>query len=347
MAPIRIAIVGAGPWGLCHARTFAADPRARVSWICDRDPAILAGAHAAVPAARATERLADVLAADDVDAVVIATPSRSHAELALAVLHAGRHLLIEKPMATTPEAAAQIVALAARAQRVVAVGHLLLHHPAFELLRKLVADGELGELRYTSSTRVNLGKLRSDENALWSLGPHDIAMLDALHGTMPVSATARGESYLQTGIADVVFGNLSYAAPDGGGGSGAARLAQLHLSWLNPRKERRLTVVGSRKMAEFDDCAPEALRIYDRGYDRPPEFADFASYLTLRNGDVFTPRIAMVEPLAAQATHFLDCIEHGVTPRSGAAAGQRVVRVLAALQASLELGGAPVALATS
>jgi predicted dehydrogenase len=154
-----------------------------------------------------------------------------------------------------------------------------------------------------------------------------------------VTVTARGGSFLQPGIADVVFVNLELAPLIAGG---RPRMAQVHLSWLNPRKERRLTIVGSRKMVEFDDCATEKVRIYDRGYDRPPEFATFAEYLTLRNGDIFIPQIPMVEPLAAEARHFIDCIERGTNPLTDLASGLRVVRLLAAAQTSLERGGAPI-----
>jgi len=333
----RIAVIGTGAWGLSHVRTFAAEPRAEVSWICDPNPAALARAQALVPGARVASDIADVLARRDVDAVVIATPAVTHPDLVVRCLARGLHVLVEKPLALSPTGAEQVRIAAARAGTVVLVGHVMLYHPAVEYLRKLLASGELGDLFYLSSVRANLGRLRSDESALWSFGPHDLSMIEYLVPGTPVTVTARGASYLQPGIADVVFVNLE-VAPAGGG---RPIMAQIHLSWLNPRKERRLTIVGSRKMVEFDDCSQEKIRLYDRGYDRPPEFASFAEYLTIRNGDIYIPRLAMEEPLAVQVRHFLDCIQHGARPRTDLASGDRVVRLLAAAQASLERGGQP------
>lgn len=292
------------------------------------------------PRARTTTDLADVLAASDVDGLVLATPAATHADLAVRCLERAKHVLVEKPLALSVADAERVMRAAERAGTVVLVGHLMLYHPAVEQLRRLVASGELGDIFYLSSVRANLGRLRSDENALWSFGPHDLSMVDWLVPGLPITVTARGASYLQPGIADVVFVNLEIAPP-----GGRAVMAQVHLSWLNPRKERRLTVVGSRKMVEFDDCHPEKLRIYDRGYDRPPEFADFAAYLTLRNGDVHIPEVPMVEPLSAEARHFLACIAEAAVPRTDLASGLRVVRLLAAAQSSLERGGAPVRVA--
>ncbi len=331
--PVRIAVIGAGSWGCSLVRAFAAEPRAELRWLCDRSAPALARAHAIAPAARLTERVDDVLAARDVDAVVVATPSSTHAELACRALASGRHVLVEKPMALSVKDAEAVAAAAARAGSVLLVGHLMLYHPVVERIRELVERGDLGDLYYLSSTRANLGKLRSDENALWSLGPHDLSMIDYLVRAPVATVTARGESFLQPGIHDVVFVTLGFAPRPG-----APSLAHMHVSWLNPRKERRMVVVGSKKMIEFDDVAPDKLHIYDRGYDRPPEFASFAEYLTLRNGDVTIPQVPMVEPLAAEIRHFLDCIEHGATPRTDAASGVRVVRMLAAAQASLDQG---------
>jgi predicted dehydrogenase len=184
---------------------------------------------------------------------------------------------------------------------------------------------------------VNLGRLRSDENALWSFAPHDLSMIDfLLDGEVPQSVSARGQSYLQAGVEDVVFVTLKYRA---------GQMAHIHLSWLDPRKERRLTLVCSRQMVEFDDVSSEKLRIYDKGYDRPPAFSQYAEYLTLRQGDIHIPHVPMAEPLALELDHFLDCIRKGTVPRADGASGLRSVRVLAAAQASLEQDGAPVGVA--
>ncbi|HVV87027.1 MAG TPA: Gfo/Idh/MocA family oxidoreductase [Kofleriaceae bacterium] len=333
----RIAVVGAGAWGRSHVRTFAAERGCELTWVCDPSTAALAAAADLAPHARPSERFDDVLTAADVDAVVLATPARLHAEQATRVLETGRAVLVEKPLALTVADAEAVARAAARSGAPLVVGHLMLYHPAVERLRELIDGGELGELFYLTSTRANLGRLRSDENALWSLGPHDLSMFDYLVRAPLATVTARGQSFLQPGIADVVFATLGFERASPPAGAGAAPvLAHVHLSWLSPRKERRLVVVGSRKMVEFDDTASDKLRLYDRGFDRPPEFASFAEYLTLRHGEVTIPALDMVEPLAAMARHFVDCVNGAARPRTDAAGGVRVVRMLAAAQASLE-----------
>ncbi|HEY0990466.1 MAG TPA: Gfo/Idh/MocA family oxidoreductase, partial [Kofleriaceae bacterium] len=188
---------------------------------------------------------------------------------------------------------------------------------------------------YLHATRVNLGRIRSDETALWCFGPHDLSMIDHILGEQPVTASACGAAVLQPGIEDVVFVTLRYAS---------GILANLHLSWLHPRKERRLTLVCSRQMVELDDVSPEKLRIYDKGYDRPPEFTQFSEFLTIRDGDVFIPKIAMEEPLRAEIRHFLDCIERGAPPETDLAQGVRVTAILEAAEQSLAGGGAPLSI---
>ena len=327
----RIAVVGAGAWGRSHVRTFAAERGCELTWVCDPSATALAAAHELAPHARLSERLEDVLTAGDVDGVVLATPARLHAEQASRVLETGRAALVEKPLALSVDDAETVARAASKSGAPLVVGHLMLYHPAVERLRELIDGGELGDLFYLTSTRANLGRLRSDENALWSLGPHDLSMLDYLVRAPLGAVTARGQSFLQPGIDDVVFATLGFPRP-----AAAPVMAHVHLSWLSPRKERRLVVVGSRKMVEFDDTATDKLRLYDRGFDRPPEFASFAEYLTLRHGDVTIPALDMVEPLAAMARHFVDCVTGAARPRTDAASGVRVVRMLAAAQASME-----------
>lgn len=267
---------------------------------------------------------------------MLATPARSHAELALRAIERGRHVLIEKPLALSLDEAREVVRAAEAAGVVGMVGHLMVYHPGVQALRQLVDAGELGEIYYLTSTRANLGRARSDENALWSFGPHDLSMIDLLVQREPTSITARGASYLRPGIADVVFMNLAF-------GSTPPLMSHVQLSWLSPRKERRLIVVGSKKMAEFDDTAEQSLRIYDRGYDRL-EFADFAEYLTLRFGDVTVAPIERTEPLTVELQHFVSCIVEHKRPATDLQSGLRIVRWLTAAQQSLDLDGAPVAL---
>jgi predicted dehydrogenase len=336
MTECRVAVIGAGAWGVNHVRAFARLRGAQVAVVCDASAEARARAQSLAPGARAEAEPAAVLAAPDVDAVVLATPAVTHARLALESLAAGKHVFVEKPLALSSADAAAVVAAAEAAGRVLMVGHLMLYHPGVERLRRMVRDGELGTLHYLYAQRVNLGRLRRDENALWSLAPHDVSMILALLDEQPASVSARGGCYLQRGIEDVVFVTLRF--PSG-------LLASIQLSWLDPRKERRLTVVGSKKMVEFDDVHPvEKLRIYDKGYDRPPEFTEYAEYLSIRNGDIHIPQLAMTEPLELECRHFIECVRSGRRPLTDGASALAVVRVLEAAQCSLAADGAPVGL---
>lgn len=332
---IRVAVVGTGYWGVNHVRVFAQQADAPLVAICDASAEALSRAGRLAPQARRYTQLDEVLADDGIDAVVLATPAVTHAVLASRALQAGKHVLVEKPLALTVEDARQIVEIARRHDRTLMIGHLMIYHPVMDRIGDLLRAGALGDLLYLYSTRVNLGRLRSDENALWSFAPHDISMIDALIGELPSSVSARGQAYLQPGIEDVVFVTMKYAS---------GQMAHIHLSWLDPHKERRLTVVGSKKMVVFDDVAPEKLRIYDKGYDRPPSFTQFDEYLTLRQGDVHIPHVTMTEPLAVECRHFIECIRSGAMPRTGPDSALRVVEVLAAAQRSLDQDGIPVSL---
>jgi predicted dehydrogenase len=330
---LRLGVLGAGAWGLNHIRTAVHSGRCELTAIGDPDPRARARATEIAPDAKLYADTDRVLADPQIDAVIVATPAPSHPAIAMAAFTAGKHALIEKPVAMSSRDAASVAAAATSAGRIAMVGHLMLYHPAVVRLHELLRSGSLGTLHYLHSTRVNLGRLRRDENALWSFGPHDVSMIDFLLDRTPLSVTARGMSVLQPGVEDVVFLALRYATGE---------MAHVHLSWLSPRKERRLTLICSQKMVEFDDVAAEKLRIYDKGYDRPPEFTEYAHYLTLRDGDVHIPRLPMQEPLRLQFEHFLDCIEQGTSPRSGMEAAIRVTSVLEAAQQSLERDGSPV-----
>lgn len=332
----RVALVGLGYWGINHVRVMASQPRAQITWLCDPSLAARDRAAGFAPTACLTGSFDDLLAADDVDAIVLATPAVLHADMATRALAADKHVFVEKPLAMSVEDAAKVRDAARHAERVLLVGHLMLYHPVINRVKELLNSGALGRLLYLYSSRVNLGRVRQDENALWSLAPHDISLIDYLLAQMPVSVTARGSSYLQDGIQDVVFVNLAFA--DG-------QMANVHLSWLDPRKERRLTMVCSKKMVEFDDVAVEKLRIYDKGYDRPPSFTQFGEYLTIRQGDLHVPHVQMSEPLVLEMRHFLDCIENGAQPITDVDSGVRVVKVLTAAQRSLERDGQPITIA--
>jgi predicted dehydrogenase len=331
-----IAVVGAGYWGKNLVRAFASLGRLRA--VCDASPEALARAGRQAPGARLVADFAGLLRDPDVGAFAIVSPARLHAEQALAALHAGKDVFVEKPMALSAADARAMRLCAEEHGRILMVGHLMLYHAGVERLLDLVRSGELGRIYYLYALRVNLGKLRADESALWSFGPHDLAVILELCGQEPETVAARGEGYLQEGVEDVVFVNLRF--PD-------RTMAQVQLSWLDPRKERRLTVVGSRRMAVLDDTVPhEVLRIYDKGFDRPPEYGSFGEFLTLRDGDVHIPRVDLREPLLQECAHFLSCIDTRSEPRTSAAHGERVVRILQAAQRSLESGGAPVRLSS-
>lgn len=330
---LRVGVIGAGAWGLNHVRAVLSEPRCALVGVADPDEQALERVRAVAPATRRVRDPQALINAVDIDALIVASPAPTHAPLGIAAFNAGKHALIEKPFAMSTELAQRVVEAARAAQRTGMVGHLMVHHPAIVRLREVFKSGTLGTLHYLHSTRVNLGRLRRDENALWSFGPHDLSMIQLLVEEPAISVTARGASVLQPGIEDVVFLTLRY-------GSGA--MAHVHLSWLSPRKERRLTLVCSQKMAEFDDVATDKLRIYDKGYDRPPEFTEYAQYLTLRDGDVHIPQLAMSEPLRLQLQHFVDCIETGAEPESNLTRAIEVTKILEAAQQSLAKDGVPV-----
>ena len=328
-APISVGVAGLGYWGPNLARNFAAIAGCELRYVCDGDPATRERAARQFPGARAAESLDELLADPDLDAVVLATPVPTHADLAVAVLEAGKHCFVEKPLALTEADAERAVDAARRTGRTLMVGHLLEYHPGVRMLKELTGAGELGdEIFYIYGNRLNLGKLRADENALWSLGAHDVSVLLYLAGEAPDEIVAHGASYVRPGVEDVVFCFLRF--PSG-------LTAHLHLSWLDPHKERRFTVVGSRRMATFDDMALERkLTVYDKGFDE--DSRTYGEYIT-RSGGSFSPRIANVEPLRAECEHFIDAIANGTTPQSDGESGLRVVRVLAQLQASLRASG--------
>jgi len=322
---ISVGVAGLGYWGPNLARNFAAIPGCELAWLCDGDPAALERVGTAIPSARRTGDLADLLADDALDAVVLATPVRTHATLAEEVLRAGKHCFVEKPLAQSVGEAERAVEAARAAGRTLMVGHLLEYHPGVAKLKEIADGGELGDIHYIYSNRLNLGKLRADENALWSLGAHDVSVLLHLAGEAPFEVQARGESYMRRGIEDVVFAFMRFP-------SGLA--AHLHLSWLDPHKERRFTVVGSRRMATFDDMDLERkVTVYDKGFDQSA--TSWGEYIT-RSGDIWSPSIGNREPLRLECEHFVECLREGRAPLSDGASGLRVVRVLAALQDQLD-----------
>jgi predicted dehydrogenase len=331
---ITIGQVGLGHWGPNVLRNFASLPDSRVKACCDLDQRALGKVRGSYPEIETTSDYNQLLDDPELHAIVVTASATAHYRLAKAALERGKHAFVEKPLALHLSEARELVELARTSDRRLMVGHLLLYHPAVQQLKAYIDKGELGVLRYVYSQRLNLGQVRRDENAMWSLAPHDISVALYLLDREPVAVTAQGRDFLRTGIHDLVFLTMQF---DNGS------LAHCHVSWLDPHKVRRFTVVGSQKMAVFDDMAPrEKLRIFDQGVDFPE--VGYSDLHTLRFGDIFIPRIDMREPLALECQHFLTCIRDGKTPLTDGENGLAVLRVLAAAQASLDRGGEPVKL---
>jgi len=333
---VTVAVIGGGGWGRNHVRNFSEIPSCRLKTICDLNEKVLAAHKAACKGVEVTLRAADIFGDAAIDAVILATDAPSHYRLAREALDAGKHVFVEKPMTLAPADAEDLVARADRGGRVLMVGHLLEYHPCVLQLKDLVDQGRLGRLRYMYCQRVNLGVVRKDENAWWSLAPHDVSVILFIFQAEPVTVTAQGQAYLREGVEDVVFAQLKFA--DG-------RMAHIHVSWFDPHKIRKMTLVGADKMATFDDMdASEKIRIYDKGADVSGSVVGFEQSVNIRSGDILIPKTPGGEPLRAECLHFLDCVEHGKTPRSDGRDGLRVVRVLEAAERSLKAGGAPIQL---
>jgi predicted dehydrogenase len=330
---VGMAVVGAGAWGKNHIRVFSELPNVRLKFVCDSDRSKLLSIQKAYPQTKMVETMKPILEDSEVKGIVVASSAASHYSLAKEALMADRDVLVEKPMALHSEEAEEILEIAEKKGRILMVGHLLLYHPVVDRLKEMILTGELGEIYYLYTQRVNLGVIRQDENALLSFAPHDLSVILYLINEQPVVVSAHGESYIQRGIEDVVFVSLRFS--DG-------KMANIHLSWLDPHKMRKITIVGAKKMVVFDDVeASEKLRIYDKGV-RSPSYDTYSEYLSLRFGDITIPSIKMVEPLRTEAAHFVQCVESRKEPKTSGRDGLRVVNILVAAQSSLKHGGVPV-----
>ena len=330
----NLAIVGIGDWGKNLLRNFYAHASGRLVLACDTDEEKLRTARENYPGLETTTSFDDVLARDDIGAVVIATPPASHFELSMKAMDSGRDVFVEKPLALSVADGEAMVTKAREKKAILMVGHIMVYHPATLYLKKLVDDGTLGKVYYLYSKRVNLGKVREIENALWSFAPHDISIILYLLQKDPVEVTAVGSSYLQPGIEDVVFMTMHFDDDV---------MAHVHVSWLDPHKIRELTVVGAQKMVIFDDtAASEKIMIYDKGVVQKQEYSTYGEYLSLRTGDILMPKVPSGEPLGAECKHFLEAFDKRKKPRSDVNEGLRVLRVLDAAQKSLEAGGTPI-----
>ena len=330
---INIAVVGAGAWGKNHIRVFSEIPNVHLKYVCDSDPSRLTKLQKSYSQPKMVENLSPILQDPEIKGIVVASSAISHFPLAKESLLAGKDVLVEKPMALNVKDADELVRIAEEKSRILMVGHLLIYHPVVDRLKEMIASEELGRIHYIYTQRVNLGVIRQDENALWSFAPHDLSVILELLNERPAVVSAHGESYIQKNIEDVVFLSLHFS--DG-------KMANIHLSWLDPHKVRKITIVGSKKMVVFDDMeASEKLKIYDKGVGSL-SYDSYGEYLSLRFGDITIPNIKMVEPLRAEAEHFIRCIELKEKPKTGGRDGLEVVKVLVAAQQSLKEKGAPV-----
>lgn len=333
---IRVGLLGYGCWGPHLARNLRAHPEVVLAAVCDPDPGRRAAARRECQPARVAARASDLLAERSLDAVAIATPASSHFPLALAALAAGLHVFVEKPLATSVDDAARLVDVAHRRRLVLMVDHTYLFTPALRHLTRLVEAGDLGALRWYDSARIARGRLRSDVNVLWDLAAHDLAVLDRLTGEVPLAVAAHGAAHAPGHREDMAFVTVRHAG---------GLLAHLHLNWLAPFKLRRTLVGGTRRTVLWDDLEPsEKLRVFDTpaAVDLVPTAAATAMTIAHAPGEVFAPRLETYEPLAAAVAELVRAVASGSRPASDGETGLRIVRVLAAADQSLRLGGAPV-----
>ena len=332
---IGVAVVGAGYWGPNLIRNMAEAPGGDLRVICDADRERLEKVGRRYPAATLETDFEMVLADDSVAAIVLATPASTHHPLGLAALEAGKDLLVEKPLAMTVEECRALVSRAEALGRVLMVGHTFIYNAAVIAIKKLVDSGEIGELLYVYSSRVNLGRIRQDVNALWNVAPHDISIVNHVLGQEPKRVRAMGRSFLQPTIEDVVFAMFEYP-----GGT----VAHIHSSWLDPSKVRKTTFVGSEKMIVYDDVETEGkVKIYDKGVRRSTPDAEYGEFqLRLHSGDIHIPKIRFTEPLARECSHFLECVRTRQAPQTDGRQGLAVVAALEAAQKSLTSGGEAV-----
>jgi len=330
---LAIGVIGCGHWGPNHIRVFSELERSQVLACADTNPARLERIRHRFPRVRTETDYRSLLDDPAIHAVVIATPTGTHARLATEALQAGKHVLLEKPMCATAEEAAALAVLAKNSGVVLMIGHVFLFNSGINKLSEIIAAGELGRIHYLDAVRTNLGPVRGDVNALFDLGTHDISIFNYLLGTQPTAVSAQGACITQATTEDVCFATLHYP-----GGT----LAHLHVSWLNPRKVRTLTVVGSRKMAHWDDIDPDdTLRLYDKGLDEPPFYNSFGEFqFILRSADVHLPAVRRSEPLLEQARVFTEWVLDGSPRGPGPGEGLAVVRVLEAASKSMHWGGA-------
>jgi len=328
---LNIGVIGYGYWGPKLVRNFQEIPATRVTMVADLDIARLTQVRRAYPDIAVTRGYLELLASD-VDAVAVATPVSTHFPIGRDCLRYGKHVLIEKPFVRNRAEGQALIDLAAERELVLMVGHTFEYNPAVEMLKEIVASGELGRVYYVHASRTNLGIFQKDINVLWDLAPHDISILLYVLGLEPLNVSACGEAYVQPGIHDVARLTVNFTD---------RVQAHIHVSWLDPCKIRRMTIVGDKKMVVYDDVEMlEKIKIYNKGVERPEHTDNYGEFqLSYRYGNIIIPRIPPHEPLKVECTHFADCILHGRRPRSDGEVGLKVVKILESAEESLLNGG--------
>jgi predicted dehydrogenase len=329
---IKVAVVGAGHWGPNLIGTFHNHSRSEVAWVIDRNEDRLAAVRTRFPDVNAAADVSSALDDPEVDAVVIATPTTTHYELAIAALRAGKHVLVEKPLADSVEKSIHMDEVAREVGKILMVGHVFVYNAAAQLAKQYITNQELGRVYYISMVRTNLGPIRVDVNAAFDLAAHDISLATYWLDAKPLTVTATGGAWINRGIEDAIFATMRYPKDI---------LVNLHASWLNPLKTRDIRVVGDKRMLTFDDVQQsEPLRIYDKHVDdelaQVPFVDSFSSFrMIVREGDIVVPRVPMSQPLKRECDHFLDCIRDSSAPMSGGSEGIAVVQVLDAISRSM------------
>ncbi len=332
---INVGVVGCGYWGPNLIRNFRSLADCRMKKMCDVSESRLRHLRSLYPEVEGETKIDRLLEDGGVDAVAIATSVKLHFPMAKASLLAGKHTLIEKPMASSSAECEELIDLAKKNSLVLMVGHTFLYSPAIRKIKEIVEHHDIGDIRYISARRLNLGLFQKDINVAWDLAPHDISIVLHIMEEMPLSITCRGGAHITPGIEDVTSMSLDFAHE---------RSAIIQSSWLDPRKIREMTIVGSKRMIVYDDVAPqEKIKIFDVRVERPPHYDTFGEFqYAYHYGDMYCPYLKQDEPLKAECQHFLDCIQQGSTPLTNGNKGLEVVRILEASSASLKQDGAPV-----
>ena len=332
---IQIGVIGLGYWGPNLARNFHSLPNCGLRSVCDLNPDRLKHTQSLYPEVQVEENF-EVLANDrDLDAIAIATPVRSHFQLAKTCLLAGKHVLVEKPLASSSRECEELIAIARERKLSLMTSHTFLYSPAIRKIKEIVDSGDIGDIRYISARRLNLGIFQKDINVAWDLAPHDLSIILHILGAQPISLNCQGSAHMTSNVADVTTMSLQFP-------HGCSAIIQS--SWLDPRKVREMTIVGSKRMVHYDDVATlEKIKIFDARIERPPHYDTFAEFhYAYHHGDTYVPFVRQEEPLKNECKHFLECIEFGKRPRSSGEDGAAIVRLLEAASKSLERNGAPI-----